>query len=145
MTPHDLHHQQAMECMQAGKHVLLEKPMAINLEHCKALIAEGKRRHDSSGQVFMVSENAQYWPEVCSVCVRACVHACMRVCVCVCPRKTKDRADGMRDKKRPFPSTGFKPVSLGYAPIVLPITPREQARLASIETNTSDAHPPAPP
>ena len=91
MTPHDLHYQQAMECMQAGKHVLLEKPMAINLEHCKALIAEGKRRHDSSGQVFMVSENAQYWPEVCSVCVcvRACVHA--RVCVCVCVSEKDER------------------------------------------------------
>ena len=61
-----------MECMQAGKHVLLEKPMAINLEQCKDLIAEGKRRHDSSGQVFMVSENAQYWPEVGSATVCVC-------------------------------------------------------------------------
>ena len=55
------------------------------------------------------------------------------VCVCVCQRKTKDRADGMREKKCPLPSTGFEPVSLGYAPIVLPIAPRRQARLASVE------------
>ena len=36
----------------------------------------------------------------------------------------------------------FKPVPLGYAPTVLSITPRGQARLASVETNTSDTHPP---
>ena len=61
----------------------------------------------------------------------------MCVCVCVCQRKTKGRADGMREKC-PLPSTGFEPVSLGYAPIVLPIAPRRQARLPSVETNTSD-------
>ena len=54
-----------------------------------------------------------------------------------CQRKTKDRADGMREKKCPLPSTGFEPVPLGYAPTVLPITPRWQARLPSVETNTS--------
>ena len=30
------------------------------------------------------------------LCVRVC--ACVRACVCVCQRKTKDRADGMREK-----------------------------------------------
>ena len=66
---------------------------------------------------------------------------CLFVCVCVCvsKRKTKDRADGMR-KKVPFPLTRFEPVPLGYAPIVPLITPRVQARLASVETNTSDTH-----
>ena len=67
------------------------------------------------------------------VCVCACVRVCARVrarvrvcvcvCVCVCQRKTKDRADGMREKC-PFPSMEFEPVPLGYAPTVLPITPR---------------------
>ena len=33
-----------------------------------------------------------------------------------CQRKTKDWADGMREKRCPFPSTGFEPVPLGYAP-----------------------------
>ena len=137
---------------------------------------------------------------------------CVCVCVCVCQRKTKDRADGMREKsahcprrdsnlylwdtrpscfrlhhdgrhasrqskqtlqtltvssivkqscmsvsekderqswrhegqKCPLPSMGFEPVPLGYAPTMLPITPRGQARLTSVETNTSDTHPPAP-
>ena len=78
----------------------------------------------------------------CAHDVRAHAHVRARACVCVCQRKTKDRADGMREKKCPFPSTGFEPAPVGYAPIVL--TPREQARLASVETNTSDTHPPAP-
>ena len=42
--------------------------------------------------------------------------------------------------------TGFENIPLGYAPIVLPITraPREQSRLVSIPTNTSDTFLPAP-
>ena len=43
----------------------------------------------------------------------------------------------MSGKMCPFPSTGFEPVPPGYAPVVLPITPQEQAHLASVETNTS--------
>ena len=38
--------------------------------------------------------------------------------LCVCQRKTKER------KWFLVPSTGFEPVPLGYALIVLPITPR---------------------
>ena len=57
--------------------------------------------------------------------------------MCVCQRMMKDRADGMGEKC-PFPLTGFEPVPPGYAPIVLPITPQGQARLVSVETNTSD-------
>ena len=82
---------------------------------------------------------ARYEGHVAAVCVFEREREC--VCVCVCQRKTKDRADGMREKKCPLPSTGFEPVSLGYAPIVLPIAPRQQARLTSVEWNTSDTHP----
>ena len=57
-------------------------------------------------------------------------------------RKAKDRADMHEGKNCPFPLTRFEPLSLGYAPIVLPITPLEQARLASVGTNTSHTHPP---
>ena len=44
-----------------------------------------------------------------------------------------------------FPSTGFEPVPLGYAPTVLPITLRGSGRLASVETNTLVTQPSAPP
>ena len=59
--------------------------------------------------------------------VRVCVYVCgweLDVCVCVCVRERRNRADGIREKKCPFPSTGFEPVPLGYAPTVLLITPR---------------------
>ena len=39
------------------------------------------------------------------VCVHVyvCVRACVRACVCMCQRKTKDRADGMREKSAHCP------------------------------------------
>ena len=39
------------------------------------------------------------------MCVRACVCGCVCVCecVCVCVRKTKDRADGMKEKSAHSP------------------------------------------
>lgn len=36
--PHDLHHEVGMECLKAGKHVLMEKPMALNERQCLELI-----------------------------------------------------------------------------------------------------------
>ncbi|MBT3344539.1 MAG: Gfo/Idh/MocA family oxidoreductase [Gemmatimonadetes bacterium] len=38
VLPHHLHHSIAMTCLQAGKHVLLEKPMAITEAECLELI-----------------------------------------------------------------------------------------------------------
>jgi UDP-N-acetyl-2-amino-2-deoxyglucuronate dehydrogenase len=63
LLPHALHEQAALRCFAAGKHVLLEKPMAPDPEAC-ARILEAARR---AGTVFMVGENAQYWPEVVTV------------------------------------------------------------------------------
>lgn len=41
--PHHLHHPIAQECLLAGKHVLLEKPMAISEAECLDLIATAER------------------------------------------------------------------------------------------------------
>ena len=60
MLPHDLHEEAAIRCLEAGKHVLLEKPMAPTLDACDRILDAARR----SGTVFMVAENAQYWPEV---------------------------------------------------------------------------------
>lgn len=60
MVPHHLHEQVATEAFAIGKHVLLEKPMAPDLDACKRIQAAA----DAAGTVFMVGENAQYWPEV---------------------------------------------------------------------------------
>ncbi len=37
--PHDLHHQVGMDCLRAGKHVLMEKPLALTEAQCLELIA----------------------------------------------------------------------------------------------------------
>jgi len=37
-TPHYLHAPQAIEAMQAGKHVILEKPMAVTAQQCDEMI-----------------------------------------------------------------------------------------------------------
>ncbi len=60
MVPHDLHEGVAAQAFQAGKHVLLEKPMAPTLEACDRILTAAK----AAGTVFMVAENAQYWPEI---------------------------------------------------------------------------------
>ena len=60
MLPHDLHEQAAIQCFEAGKHVLLEKPMSLDLDSCDRILAAAR----STGTVFMMAENAQYWPEI---------------------------------------------------------------------------------
>ena len=60
MLPHHLHEALALRAFAAGKHVLLEKPLATTLEACERILAAARR----AGTVFMVAENTQYWPEV---------------------------------------------------------------------------------
>ncbi len=60
MLPHDLHEAAAVQAFQAGKHVVLEKPMARDLPSCERILAAAER----AGTVFMVAEQAQYWPDV---------------------------------------------------------------------------------
>ena len=42
-TPHPLHAQGAIEAMEAGAHVLTEKPFAASLQDCDAMIAAARR------------------------------------------------------------------------------------------------------
>ena len=60
MLPHDLHEDAAVKCFAAGKHVLLEKPMATTLDACARILAAAGR----AKTVFMLAENSQYWPEI---------------------------------------------------------------------------------
>ena len=60
MLPHDLHETIAIQCLKAGKHVLLEKPIAPTLEACERILNVANQ----SNCVFMVAENSQYWPEI---------------------------------------------------------------------------------
>ena len=43
-TPHQLHREHALLAAQNGKHVIVEKPMALTLEDCDAMV-EAAERH----------------------------------------------------------------------------------------------------
>ncbi|HXQ62624.1 MAG TPA: Gfo/Idh/MocA family oxidoreductase [Acidimicrobiales bacterium] len=60
MVPHLLHEELAVTALRAGKHVLLEKPMATTPDACARILDAAAR----ATAVFFVAENAQYWPEV---------------------------------------------------------------------------------
>jgi predicted dehydrogenase len=62
-VPHHLHEQVATQALGAGLHVLLEKPLAPTVAACDRMLAAAR----AAGTVFMVAENAQYWPEVLTV------------------------------------------------------------------------------
>jgi len=49
--PHWLHHQAAIDCLNAGKHVFLEKPMALNTTKADEMLAVAK----SSGKLLMIA------------------------------------------------------------------------------------------
>ena len=60
MLPHRMHEDATIQSLAAGKHALLEKPMAPSVDACERMLAAWKR----TDRVFMVAENAQYWPDV---------------------------------------------------------------------------------
>lgn len=57
-VPHHLHATMGIAALEAGKHVSLQKPMAITIAECDALIAASKR----SDRCFRTFENFQYYP-----------------------------------------------------------------------------------
>jgi predicted dehydrogenase len=59
VTPHTLHYPQAKAALEAGLHVLVEKPMVTNLEHAYDLWKTVKR----TGKVFGISIQAPYTRE----------------------------------------------------------------------------------
>lgn len=63
MLPHHLHEEAAILAFKAGKHVVLEKPMAPTLNSCDRILAAARK----AGTVFMVAEQSQYWPFVTKV------------------------------------------------------------------------------
>ena len=57
--PTPLHREWAEASLAAGKHVLLEKPIALTLEDADAIVAASER----SGRLFMVGLVLRFWPE----------------------------------------------------------------------------------
>lgn len=59
-SPDNLHAEHAIAALDAGKHVFLEKPMAITIAECDAILAAEKR---SSGKLY-VGHNMRFFPVV---------------------------------------------------------------------------------
>lgn len=68
-VPHDIHRGAAETAAAAGKHVLVEKPIATNLTDADAMIAAANR----AGTILMVAEDMHFRPAV-----REAVHAITR-------------------------------------------------------------------
>ncbi len=57
-TPDYLHEEQALAAIEAGKHVYLEKPMAITVEGCDRILAAARRK----GVVLYLGHNMRFFP-----------------------------------------------------------------------------------
>jgi predicted dehydrogenase len=56
--PTDLHAPLTIAALRAGKHVLVEKPMALDLKQCEEMIAEA----DKAGKVLMTAQVLRFFP-----------------------------------------------------------------------------------
>ncbi|NSW92876.1 MAG: Gfo/Idh/MocA family oxidoreductase [Firmicutes bacterium] len=57
-TPDQLHAEQTVKSLEAGKHVLCEKPMALTLGECRVMIEASER----SGKKLMIGQICRYAP-----------------------------------------------------------------------------------
>lgn len=60
VTPHNLHHAMGVRSLKAGKHVLMEKPMAVSESQCLDLISAAQ----SSGRTLMTAYPMRFQPLV---------------------------------------------------------------------------------
>ncbi|MCK5128798.1 MAG: Gfo/Idh/MocA family oxidoreductase [Clostridiales bacterium] len=58
LTPHHLHCDMTIKACEAGKHISVQKPMAMNLKECDMMIEAAKK----AGIVFKVCENYVSYP-----------------------------------------------------------------------------------
>jgi predicted dehydrogenase len=57
--PTDLHESASVAALRAGKHVLVEKPMALTVDSCQRMIAEAKQ----ANKILMVAHVLRFFPE----------------------------------------------------------------------------------
>ena len=62
-TFHPAHAPLTIACAQAGKHVIVEKPMATNLQECRDMVAAA----DKAGVTLMIAQDLRYSPEAFAV------------------------------------------------------------------------------
>jgi predicted dehydrogenase len=56
--PTDLHESATIAALRAGKHVLVEKPMALDVASCERMVAETRR----AGKILMVAHVLRFFP-----------------------------------------------------------------------------------
>jgi len=56
--PTDLHESATIAALRSGKHVLVEKPMALDVESCQRMIDEAER----AGKILMVAQVLRFFP-----------------------------------------------------------------------------------
>ena len=57
--PTFLHKEHTIKALDAGKHVICEKPMAMNVEECDAMI----KAREKSGKFLMIAQCLRFWQE----------------------------------------------------------------------------------
>jgi predicted dehydrogenase len=57
--PTHLHKEYAVAALNAGKHVLVEKPMALDVAECDAMMAAAQKNN----RILMVAHVLRFWPE----------------------------------------------------------------------------------
>ncbi len=60
LLPHHLHHQATLDAAAAGKHISLQKPMALSVAQADEMIAAAEK----AGVIFKVFENFIFYPPV---------------------------------------------------------------------------------
>jgi len=56
IVPHNVHAQCALPCLEAGKHVVVEKPMAVTIDQCTTMIETARK----NGVVLTVFHNRRF-------------------------------------------------------------------------------------
>ncbi len=63
-TPAALHHRWTLAALEAGKHVLCEKPLAANAAEAREMVDAGAAALDANGQILMEAYHWRYHPMV---------------------------------------------------------------------------------
>ena len=59
ITPHNTHADLALQCLESGRHVVVEKPMAITTEECDRMIAAARQK-----KVVLSTYHNRHWDSI---------------------------------------------------------------------------------